>query len=196
MKTTYTLVGIGFIIILGAFVFLSQTAEAPVLPESDTLSNEMELTSAAFENGQRIPSKYTCDADNISPPLEVRGVPENARSLVLIMDDPDVPKSLRPDGVFDHWVVYGIDPATTVIPEASVHGTQGLNGAGKDSYAGPCPPPEYEPTEHRYFFKLYALDTTLNFIKQPTKQEVLDAIQSHVIAEAELMGRYERAREQ
>ena len=192
MKTTYALIGIGFLIVIGAFIFLSDTAVAPVVDEGSTMVSDMKLTSSAFENGAVIPSKYTCDAENVSPPLSISGVPENAKSLVLVMDDPDVPKELRPDGVFDHWIMYSIDPATAEIPEGAGKGAEGLNGTGKTGYTGPCPPRDYEPSRHRYFFKLYALDSTLNFIKVPTKAEVLTAIESSTIAEAELMRRYKR----
>lgn len=150
------------------------------------------LTSPAFTNGSSIPSSYTCDGDNASPPLSIAGVPTGARALVLVMDDPDVPKALKPDGMFDHWVVYAIDPWTTEIPAGALAGAAGLNGAGEAKYTGPCPPPQYEPSEHRYYFRLHAIDTTLNFIKAPTKAEVLTAIEGHIIGTAELMGLYKR----
>ena len=152
------------------------------------------LTSPAFEKDARMPPKYTCDADNVSPPLMISGVPEGTKSLVLIMDDPDVPRQLIPSGVFDHWVLYGIPPETTDILEGGIAGTVGLNTARKDVYTGPCPPTEYEPTEHRYFFKLHALDTMLEFTKKPTKAEVEEAIQGRIIESTELMTRYDRKR--
>lgn len=152
----------------------------------------LSLTSPAFQNGASIPSQFTCDAENVSPPLTIAGVPEGAKSLVLLMDDPDVPKALRPDGVFDHWTLFNIPPDTTEIPQAGIVGTVGTNGAGKNIYTGPCPPREYEPSEHRYFFKLYALDSLLSLGTGMTKQEVLDAMEEHVLAQAELMGRYKR----
>lgn len=174
-------------VIIGALWYLS-------VERSVTTNTMMTLTSPAFENGGRIPSNYTCDVDRpVSPPLVIGGVPEGAQSLVLIMDDPDVPKALRPDGVFDHWVLYGIDPRTTRINEGEALGAVGLNSSGAAAYTGPCPPPEYEPREHRYVFRLYALQSSLNFIKAPTKDEVLQAIEGQVLAEAELVGRYERA---
>jgi len=153
----------------------------------------MELTSSAFENGGRIPAKYTCDGDRtLSPPLVWSGVPEGARSLALIMDDPDVPKAVKPDGVFDHWTLFNISTETDGISEGGTAGTPGVNGAGKNAYTGPCPPPQYEPKEHRYIFKLYALSSPLNLEAGATKQEVLDALRSHKIEEAELIGRYSR----
>ncbi|PIP55905.1 MAG: YbhB/YbcL family Raf kinase inhibitor-like protein [Candidatus Zambryskibacteria bacterium CG_4_9_14_3_um_filter_42_9] len=153
----------------------------------------MKLESPAFADGEFIGSKYTCDEINISPPLKISGVPIEAKSLVLIMDDPDVPRVLRPDGVFDHWVVYNIPSTTTNFLEGKFEGVVGNNGKGEAKYTGPCPPTQYQPTTHRYFFRLYATDIpTLNFIKVPTKQEVLTAIEGHIIDEIELMGRYDR----
>ena len=151
------------------------------------------LSSPAFENGGKIPSKYTCDEDRfLSPPLSISGVPESAASLALIVDDPDVPKMRRPDGVFDHWVLFNLPSDTTDIPEGRSVGTAGVNSAGTAAYTGPCPPPEYEPSEHRYIFRLYALDEVLNVPGGATKKEVLAAMEGHVIAMAELVGRYRR----
>ncbi len=151
------------------------------------------LTSSAFQNGGRIPAKYTCDGDNLSPSLSITGVPASAKTLVLIMDDPDVPKQLRPSGVFDHWTLFNIPPETTEIPEGGTAGTAGVNGRNDAKYTGPCPPPQYEPREHRYFFRLYALDTTLILPPGTTKGEVLAAMEGHILESAELMGRYSRA---
>jgi len=156
----------------------------------------LSLTSSAFENNGSIPSQFTCDAENVSPPLSILGVPEGTKSLALIMDDPDVPKQLRPDGVFDHWTLFNISPppagGTTEIMQGESAGTAGANGAGKNEYAGPCPPREYEPSEHRYFFRLYALDTGLDLPEGASKAEILKAMEGHVIAQAELMGKYKR----
>lgn len=152
------------------------------------------LKSPAFENGGRIPAKYTCDGDRaMNPPLQFFGVPEGAKSLALIMDDPDVPKQLRPDGMFDHWVVFNIPPTAAGIAEdEAVPGTQGVNGAGSNAYTGPCPPPQYEPSEHRYFFRLYALDAELPLREGAAKQEALRAMEGHVMEQAELIGKYKR----
>ena len=151
------------------------------------------LSRPAFENGGKIPSKYTSDEDRLlSPPLFISGVPESAASLALIVDDPDVPKMRRPDGVFDHWVLFNLPSDTTDIPEGRSVGTAGVNSAGTAAYTGPCPPPEYEPSEHRYIFRLYALDEVLNVPGGATKKEVLAAMEGHVIAMAELVGRYRR----
>ncbi len=149
----------------------------------------MKLTSSAFVQGEKIPSKYTCDGDNVNPPLEITGVPHEAKSLVLIMDDPDVPKNLREDGMWDHWVVFNIPPDTRMIEENSEpSGTSGLGTNDKTGYAGPCPPDR----EHRYFFKLFALDTQLDLPEKSTKADVENAMPGHVLSHAELMGTYER----
>lgn len=149
----------------------------------------MELSSPAFENEGQIPSKYTCDGANISPELNISGVPANAESLVLIMDDPDVPKHIREDGMFDHWVVFNIPSDTTKIPEGQEpRGTPGLGTSGGTGYFGPCPPDR----EHRYFFKLYAIDTTLDLPEKSDKVTVERKMTEHVIDKAHLMGRYER----
>jgi len=149
----------------------------------------MKLTSTAFRQGERIPSIYTCDGDNVNPPLEITGVPHEAQSLVLIMDDPDVPKKLRKDGMWDHWVVFDIPPDTRTIEENSEPGgTPGIGTNGKTGYFGPCPPDR----EHRYFFKVFALDTRLDLPAKSTKAQVEQAMTGHVLFHAELMGTYER----
>lgn len=155
----------------------------------------MRLTSYVFEDGGSIPSKYTCDGRrDLSPQLQIAEVPEGARSLALIVDDPDVPKALMPEGVFDHWVVCNIRPATREIKEGEVPegAVVGNNTRGEATYTGPCPPPEYEPSEHRYVFSLYALDTELELPEGVTKQKVLAAMKEHVLETAKLTGRYRR----
>ena len=152
----------------------------------------MTITSLAFANNESIPSKYTCDGQSVNPPLSFGNVPSNAKSLVLLMDDPDVPKNLLPSGIFDHWVVYNIPPIVHEITENSVPQgvSQGLNGAGQGKYTGPCPPDR----EHRYFFKLFALDTELKFDDpaKVNKQMVSAAMQGHIIDQAEFIGLYNR----
>ncbi len=151
----------------------------------------MKLTTAAFKEGGIIPSVYTCEGKNINPPLEISGAPPQAKCLVLIMDDPDVPKSLRPEGMYDHWVVFNMPPNTHKIGEHSTPpGVQGKNTAGKNQYIGPCPPDR----EHRYFFKLYALDKLLELPPGATKKEVEKAMHGHTIAQCQLMGRYEKGK--
>src|SRR3989344_4297354 len=123
----------------------------------------MKLESPAFTHNASIPAKYPCDGDRaLSPPLSISGMPEGAAALALLMDDPDVPKERRPDGMFDHWTLFNMPPGPTEILEGSAAGTKGANTRGDLEYTGPCPPPEYEPAEHRYFFRLYALDEPLN----------------------------------
>lgn len=158
------------------------------------------LTSAAFAEGASIPARYTCDAmpadtqgeRELSPALMIADTPSEAKSLALVMDDPDVPKAVKPDGVFDHWVLFNIPPDTKEIGEGGTAGTPGINGAGKNTYTGPCPPPQYEPAEHHYVFTLYALDTDLALAQGASKADVLAAIEGHVIAQTQLIGRYKR----
>jgi len=150
----------------------------------------MHLTSTAFKHEEKIPSRYTCDGKNVSPPLRIESIPKNAVSLALIMDDPDVPKHIRPDGMWDHWVVFNIPVSITTIKEAAEpFGTHGITTSKTLAYTGPCPPDR----EHRYFFKVFALDTVLNLPGGSTKKQVLAAINGHILDEAVLMGRYERS---
>ncbi len=149
----------------------------------------MKLTSTAFENEGTIPSKYTCDGENVSPPIQFSDVPAEAESLILIMDDPDVPKHIREDGVWDHWVAFNIPPDTREIPEGrEPKGTPGLGTNGDTGYFGPCPPDR----EHRYFFRAYALDATLDLPEGSDKVTVEREMTTHVIDRDYLMGRYER----
>jgi len=150
----------------------------------------MELTSQVFENGGYIPSRYTCDGKNIHPPLAISHVPSQAHSLVLFVEDPDVPLHLRKDGLWIHWVVFNIDPKDQQVEEGVGFSTgkEALTTYGKPGFGGPCPPDR----EHRYFFRLYALDTKLDLDEHITKFDIEDAMQGHVIEETELMGRYER----
>lgn len=151
------------------------------------------LSSDAFEEGGMIPLKYTCEGDNTNPELIIEDVPEGTQSLALIMDDPDVPKALKPEGVFDHWVVFNIPPDVSKIPEGGpVPGTQGSNGAGKSGYTGPCPPLQYEPSEHRYIFRVYALDEELDVPPGAHKAQLERAMEGHILNEARLVGRYRK----
>lgn len=149
----------------------------------------MQLTSPVFERGGKIPAKYTCDGENINPPLTISDVPSEAKSLVLIMDDPDVPKRLRADGMWDHWIIFNLPPHLTKIEEGKEpEGIHGIGTGNNLNYYGPCPPDR----EHRYFFKLYALDTQLNLPEKATKQQVEQAMNEHILAKTELIGRYQR----
>ena len=147
----------------------------------------MKITSKAFRQGELIPKLYTCEGYDWNPPLEFSGVPPEAKSLALIMEDPDVPESIRANRLWVHWVVYDIPPTTKKIDEHSPSpGTNGSGTNGRTAYMGPCPPDR----EHRYFFKLYALDGFFDFPKGMTKEEVEAKIEGHILAKAELMGRY------
>ena len=145
----------------------------------------MIITSSVFKHNSKIPSKYTCDDKNINPPLEFSDIPKETKSLVLIVDDPDAPSK-----TWVHWIAYNIDPSTTKIEENSVprEALQGTTDFGKPGYGGPCPP----SGTHRYFFKLYALDTILDVPNGLTKQQVLEKVKDYVIEEAELVGLYSR----
>jgi Raf kinase inhibitor-like YbhB/YbcL family protein len=151
----------------------------------DLDSENMKLSSQAFENGGNIPTKYTCDGEDINPQLSILDIPEGTKSLTLIVDDPDAPV-----GMWDHWLVYNIPPTISVIGENSLPSgaSQALNSWGRGDWGGPCPPDK----EHRYFFKLYALDTELTFDSPPDKSSLEQSMEGHILAEAELMGRYNR----
>ena len=148
------------------------------------------LESPAFSEGGSISARYTCDGEDISPGLRWHGVPPGTRSLALIIDDPDAPDPAAPRMVWVHWVLYNIPPQVPELPEAVTAlpaGTlEGLNDWKRTGYGGPCPP----VGRHRYFFKLYALDTELPNLGHPTKAVLLEAMQGHVIGEAVLMGTY------
>jgi Raf kinase inhibitor-like YbhB/YbcL family protein len=149
----------------------------------------MKLTSSAFDHEGSIPKQYTCDGEGISPPLYITDIPAETKSLALIMDDPDVPKSIRKDGIWDHWVVFNIPASTTYIAEAEEpSGTPGKGTANNTGYYGPCPPDR----EHRYFFNIYALDTLLELPGGSTKNQLLEAMNGHVLAKAILIGRYKK----
>ena len=143
---------------------------------------ELTITSPAFESNKSIPSKYTCDGNNVNPTLNIEGIPKETKSLVLIVDDPDAPM-----GTWDHWIVWNIPP-TNKIEENSVPGIEGLNDFRKRSYGGPCPP----SGTHRYFFKVYALDTKLDLNPNSRKKDVEKAMKDHILAKGELVGLYSR----
>lgn len=146
----------------------------------------MRIQSAAFAHGDIIPQKYGRDFANINPPLQFAEVPASAKSLVLVMDDPDVPAAAGVT-VWDHWVVFNIPPYVTEIAEGEQPpGTAGVGTRGEKVYGGPRPPDR----EHRYFFTLFALDCQLDIAEGASKQEVKKAMAGHVLAEAQLMGRY------
>lgn len=153
----------------------------------------LEITSPAFTHGGQMASKYTCEGDNFSPQLVFNGFPQGTQSLVLIVDDPDAPDPKAPKRVWVHWLVYNLpadaeglaeDAEMAGLPEGTA---LGLNDFKKTSYGGPCPP----IGRHRYFHKLYALDTTLD-LTGPSKTDLLAAMTGHILAEAELIGTYQK----
>ncbi|MGD0644068.1 MAG: YbhB/YbcL family Raf kinase inhibitor-like protein [Candidatus Bathyarchaeia archaeon] len=144
---------------------------------------ELLIKSPAFETNKLIPKKYTCDGQDINPPLTIEGIPKEAKTLVLAVDDPDAPS-----GTFDHWIVWNIPASASKIGENTVPGKEGLNDAREQGYMGPCPP----SGTHRYFFKVYALDTELMLSASSKKKDAEKAMQGHILAEGKLIGLYRR----
>lgn len=188
----WTVLGVGFFVLTGALWYLSgHTSERPAeplrspdTPTTPAASITMIVRSPAFNHEERIPSKYTCDGEDMSPPVAIDNVPGGTVSLVLIMDDPDAPR-----GTWDHWVLFNMPATTTRLGEGSaIPGVSGNNSWGRTGYGGPCPP----NGEHRYLFKVYALDTMLPLQAGALKEDVLTALQGHVIESTTLMGRYTR----
>ena len=166
--------------------------DAPTGPTEEPKGVKMaiEVRSSAFEDGDMIPARYTCDGQGVSPPLSWDSVPNSSKSLALVADDPDAP-----GGTFVHWVIYDLPPETRRLPEdvpkrqtPSGGAEQGVNGARRIGYTGPCPP----SGTHRYFFKIYALDSRLDLGGGATGEKLFDAMQGHVLAEGQLMGTYQR----
>lgn len=168
------------------------TAPTPLQGLTDTMesSSSFQLISTAFDQGRPIPQKYSCDGDDVSPPLAWGEPPAGTQSLALIMDDPDAPL-----GTWDHWILFNIPADVRELQEdLPIAGKNvdpnaiyaGNNSWGRPEYGGPCPP----SGTHRYFFKLYALDTTINLLPGATKKELLKAMDGHILAESELMGSY------
>jgi Raf kinase inhibitor-like YbhB/YbcL family protein len=160
----------------------------------EAASMSLSLTSSSFAHRGEIPTKHTCEGQDVSPPLSWSGVPANARSLVLIVDDPDAPDPKAPKMTWVHWVLYDIPVSATGLPEGVGKGAlpagtkQGLNDWKRTGYGGPCPP----IGRHRYFHKLYALDGTLGDLGTPTKDRLLEALEGRVLASTELVGTYEK----
>jgi Raf kinase inhibitor-like YbhB/YbcL family protein len=152
---------------------------------------EIKIKSAAFEEGGMIPKKYTCDGRDVSPPLSWTSVPEGTKSLALICDDPDAPTR----GTWIHWVIFNIPADTRELPESippqrtlAIGAKQGINDFRKIGYGGPCPP----SGTHRYYFYLYALDTEINLEGGATKEQLMRAMEGHILAEGKIMGKYKR----
>ena len=182
-------IGICLIAIILAIVFLAGcTNQTPTQNNGDSGTTiqvgDLTITSSAFVDGGNIPIKYSCDGDDISPPLIFENIPNGTESLVLIVDDPDAPG----DDPYVHWVVYDLSPDTVGLEEDAVfEGYIGLNSNGDEAYGGPCPP---FGEEHRYYFRLYAVDTTLGLNSRATRDEVDAAMAGHILAQTSLMGRY------
>lgn len=191
-KIIIILIILGIIIVSGYyFLFKNNTPkdedkiiENKIINEDKTIMSQLILTSSAFEHMGRIPVKYTCDGQSLIPPLEISGVDEKAESLVLIMEDPDAPV-----GVYDHWLKFNLPVSLREIKEGTdPGGVSGLNTSNKLKYIGPCPPDR----EHRYFFKLYSLDTILDLQQGATKSQIELAMSGHILQQAVLIGLYER----
>jgi Raf kinase inhibitor-like YbhB/YbcL family protein len=184
------------ILIAGSFIIvLNSPAEVVIdgdgaelnnsINNQESTMNTLKLTSASFEHNGKIPSRHTCDGEGVNPELSISGISEEAKSLVLIMDDPDAPS-----GTWDHWVKFNISTSTAQIKEGTEpDGVSGVGTSGNKDYFGPCPPDR----EHRYFFKLFALDTELDLKEGATKKEVEQAMEEHILQQTELIGLYERA---
>ncbi len=166
------------LLVLGVLVL----AVACAGPAEVATMKELDVTSPAFAANSMIPETYTCDGEDVSPPLHIEHIPANTKSLILIMDDPDAPS-----GTWVHWVVYDI-PVRNDIAEDTIPGVQGRNSFKRQDYGGPCPP----SGTHRYYFKVYALNTMLNLPQNSTKDMVEEAMHGHVVAQGELMARYSK----
>jgi len=185
-RVAWAISGIGFLVLLGALYLIpGTTTDTRTRVDTDIDSQPgMIVRSPAFNHEETIPTKYTCEGENISPPLAIDAVPEGTVSFVLIMDDPDAP-----NGTWDHWVRFNVPATQTRIGEGSEpEGISGNNSWGTTGYGGPCPP----SGEHRYLFKLYALDVMLDIPSGASKSEVEKALEGHVLESTTLMGRYKK----
>lgn len=175
------------VVAAGAFLLFVNNTEKRLIEfeHGNATMGNMKLESTAFSHNEKIPSKYTCDGDNVNPALLISGVPDRTKGLVLVMDDPDAPR-----GTWVHWTLWNIPPETAEISENSVSrdAVGGTTNFGSTGYGGPCPP----SGTHRYFFKLYALDTTLSLFSSADKKEIEKAMEGHILASAELIGLYSR----
>jgi len=181
------LLGAGLVAAAGALaITYSSAADAPRQGQP-----MLRISSTAFETNREIPSKYTCEGQDVSPPLAWDGVPDETQSFVLIVDDPDAPDPAAPRRTWVHWVLLDLPVNTRSLPEAvralPARALEGVNDWQRTGYGGPCPP----VGRHRYFFKLYALDTKLELVK-PSKAQLESAMEDHVLARAELIGTYEK----
>jgi Raf kinase inhibitor-like YbhB/YbcL family protein len=173
------------------FLFRTTTTATDNRTGPQTNGARMQLTSAAFKNEGKIPRKYTCEGDDRSPPLEWSGAPQETKSFALIVDDPDAPDPAKPLRVYVHWVLCNIPANTTGLDENGdlpASTVVGVNDFGNVGWGGPCPP----TGRHRYFFKLYALDAALSGLASPKKKDLENAMEGHILAQAELMGTYQK----
>jgi len=196
MRQARLFIGLGILVILGVAVvnhdFTKPSDNEKTSAMATSTRSTLALTSTAFSPNTSIPSQYTCDGAQTSPPLSIAGAPQGTQSYALIVEDPDVPKQLMPAGVFVHWVLFNIPASITEITEGAQVGTPGANGAGKNAYTGPCPPAQYEPSEHRYIFSLYALDRSLSLKAGASKDDVVKAMQGHILGQTQLIGKYKK----
>lgn len=175
---------------LFALIFLLAVVSGCTAGEKEVTMEKITVSAEAFKEGGNIPAEHTCDGRDVSPLLSWKGVPAGAKSIALVMDDPDAP-----GGTFVHWVIFNIPAGVQKLPEGmpgnktlADGSRQGVNDFGRIGYGGPCPP----RGTHRYYFKLYALDTMLDLAPGATEKQLEDAMKGHVLAEGELMGRYNR----
>ncbi len=181
---TFTLVFLSLLFIISTITSCKEKiATEEVSIEEKVGKGVMKIESPSFRNNEMIPSKYTCDGANVNPPLLISGTPEDAKSLVLIVDDPDAPSK-----TWVHWVVWNIDPNTKEIPENTIPegAVEGMTDFGKQGYGGPCPPSGI----HHYHFKIYALDITISLDSSASVVDIKEAMQGHILDSAELIGLY------
>ena len=172
------------LLILGLFTGAFFSMQVQALESNAKESSMIKVTSSAFGQNQPIPKKYTCDGENISPTLAFEQLPENTKTIAIVVDDPDAPT-----GVFDHWVAWNIPGGTKLLQEGARLEHQGVNHFGEIRYKGPCPPPG---KPHHYHFKVYALDSELNIEDGSTKEELEAAMKGHILAQGELIGIFQR----
>jgi Raf kinase inhibitor-like YbhB/YbcL family protein len=166
-------------------VLISSWLGVNLIPSSAGKTMKLDVSSRAFAEGQSIPQKHTCDGEDVSPPMKWSGAPANTKSIAIICEDPDAPS-----GTFTHWVLYDLVGTTKELNERSSDGgKEGANGFGKTGYGGPCPPPG---AAHRYFFRVYALDTPSLGGAGSSKEDVTAVMEGHILAQGQLMGRYKR----
>jgi Raf kinase inhibitor-like YbhB/YbcL family protein len=184
MKTINLRVGLILLLLLVPSCQALQSGEQSILEEG-VADMSIQVGRSAFADGEAIPRKYTCDGENLSPPLSWSGVPQGTQSLALVLNDPDAPR-----GDWVHWVLVDLPPDMEELPEgAQGGGVEGVNDFGKRGYGGPCPP---KGSNHRYYFKLYALDKALNLKAGMTRADAEKAMQGYILAQGQLMGRYSR----